>query len=87
MLNEACLTVLERLKTFKEFYFVKRNNCPFFPSSSALSVFPDSCPNFHVQPYATFSANLTHLNVLTNEITGLFSQQSMSDSYQLNLTW
>ena len=50
MINETCLTVFDRIKTFKELYFVKRNNCPIFPS--ALSVFPDSRPNFHVRPYA-----------------------------------
>ena len=85
MINETCFTVLEIIKAFKEIYFVKRNNSPFFPSS--LSVFPDSCPNFHVRPYVTISANQLHLNALTNEITGLFSQSSMSDSFQINLTW
>ena len=85
MINETCLTVFDRIKTFKELYFVKRNNCPIFPS--ALSVFPDSRPNFHVRPYVTLSANQTHLNTLTNEITALLSQSSMSGSYQLDLTW
>ena len=85
MINETCLAVLERIKTFKELYVVKRNNCPIFPS--ALSKFPDSRPNFHVRPYVTLSANQTHLNALSNEITGLFSQSSMSGSYQLVLTW
>ena len=85
MINEPCLTVFDRRKTFKELYFVKRNSCPIFPS--ALSVFPNSRPNFHVPPYVTFSANQTHLNVLTNEITALLSQSSMSGSYQLDLTW
>ena len=64
MINDTCLTVFDRIKTFKELYFVKRNNCPIFPS--ALSVFPDSRPNFHVRPYVTLSANQTHLNTLTN---------------------
>ena len=85
MINETCLTVFDRIKTFKELDFVKRNSCPIFPS--ALSVFPDSRPNFHVRPYVTLSANQTHLNVLTNEITDLLSQLSMSGSYQLDLTW
>ena len=85
MINETCLTVFDKLKTFKELYFVKRNNCPIFPS--ALSVFPDRCPNFHVRPYVSLSANQTHLNVLTNEITDLLRQSSMSGSYQLDLTW
>ena len=47
----------------------------------------DSRPNFRVRPYATLSANQTHLNALTNEITALLSQSSMSASYQLDLTW
>ena len=85
MINETCLIVFDRIKTFKEIYFVKRNNCQIFPS--ALSVFPDSRPNFHVQPYVTLSANQTHLNMLTNEITALLSQSSMSGSYQQDLTW
>ena len=81
MINETYLIVFDRVKTFKELNFVKRNNCPIFPS--ALSVFPD----FHVRPYVTLSANQTHLNSLTNEITALLSQSSMSGSYQLDLTW
>ena len=85
MINETCLTGFDRIKTFKELYFSKRNNCPIYPS--ALSVFPDSRPNFHVRPYVTLSANQTHLNALTNEITALLSQSSMSGSYQLDLTW
>ena len=85
MINETYLTVFDRIKTFKELYFLKRNNCPIFPS--ALSEFPDSRPNFHVRPYVTLSANQTHLNALTNEITALLSQSSMSASYQLDLTW
>ena len=85
MINETYLTVFDRIKTFKELNFVKRNNCPIFPL--ALSVFPDSRPNFHVRPYVTLSANQTHLNTLTNEITALLSQSSMSGSYQLDLTW
>ena len=85
MINETYLTVFDRIKTFKELNFVKRNNCPIFPS--ALSVFPDSRPNFHVRPYVTLSANQTHLNTLTNEITALLCQSSMSGSYQLDLTW
>ena len=72
MINETCLTVFDRIKTFKELYFFKRNNCPIIPS--ALSVFPESHPNFHVRTYVTLSANQTHLNVLTNEITALLSQ-------------
>ena len=84
MINETCLTVFDRIKTFKELYFVKRNNCPNFPS--ALSVFPDSRPNFHVRPFVTLSANQTHLYALTNEITALLSQSSMSGSYQLDLS-
>ena len=75
MINETCLTVFDRIKTFKELYFVKRNNCPIFPS--ALAVFPDSRPNFHVRPYVTLSANQTHLNVLFNEITAYLSHSSM----------
>ena len=85
MINETCLTVFNRIKTFKELYFLKRNICPIFPS--ALSVLPDSCPNFHVRPYVTLSANQTHLNALTYEITAFLSQSSMSGSYQLDLTW
>ena len=87
MINETCLTVFDRIKTFKELYFVNRNNCPIFPS--ALSVFLDSRPNFHVRPYVTLRANQTHLNTLTNENTALLSQSSMSGtcSYQLDLTW
>ena len=85
MINETYLTVFDRIKTFKELYFLKRNNCPIF--LSALSEFPDSRPNFHVRPYVTLSANQTHLNALTNEITALLSQSSMSASYQLDLTW
>ena len=85
MINETYLTVFDRIKTIKELYFFKRNNCPIFPS--ALSEFPDSRPNFHVRPYVTLSANQTHLNALTNEITALLSQSSMSASYQLDLTW
>ena len=81
MINETYLTVFDRIKTFKELYFLKRNNCPIFPS--ALSEFPDSRPNFHVRPYVTLSANHTHLNALTNEITASLSQSS----YQLDLTW
>ena len=52
-----------------------------------MSEFPDSRPNFHVRPYVTLSANQTHLTALTNEITALLSQSSMSGSYQLDLTW
>ena len=85
MINETYLIVFDRIKTFKELYFLKNNNCPIFPS--ALSEFPDSRPNFHVLPYVTLSANQTHLNALTNEITALLSQSSMSASYQLDLTW
>ena len=85
MINETYLTVYDRIKTFKEFYFLKINNRPIFPS--ALSEFPDSRPNFHVRPYVTLSANQTHLNALTNEITALLSQSSMFGSYQLDLTW
>ena len=85
MINQTYLTVLDRIKTFKALYFLKRNNCPIFPS--ALSEFPDSRPNFYVRPYVTLSANQTHLNALTNEITALLSQSSMSASYQLDLTW
>ena len=85
MINETCLTVFDRIKTYQELYFLKRNICPIF--SSALSVFPDSRPNFHVRPYVTLSANQTHLNALTNEITALLSKSSMSGSYQLDLTW
>ena len=85
MINETCLTVFDRIKTFKEVYFVKRNSCLIFPS--ALSVIPDSRPNFHVRPYVTLSANQTHLNTLTNEIIASLSQSSMSGSYQLDLTW
>ena len=85
MINETCLTVFDRIKTFKELYFVKRNKCPIFPSG--LSELPDSRPNFHVRPYVTLSANQTHLYALTNEITALLSQSSMSGSYQLDLTW
>ena len=85
MINETYLTVFDRIKTFKELYFLKRNKCPIFPS--ALSQFPDSRPNFHVRPYVTLSANQTHLNALTNEITALLSQSSMTASYQLDLTW
>ena len=81
MINETCLTVFDRIKTFKELYFLKRNNCPIFPS--ALSVFPNSRPNFHVRPYATLSANQ---NTLTNEITALLSLSSKCGSYQLDLT-
>ena len=55
MINETCLTVFDRIKTFEELYFLNRNNCPIFPS--ALSAFPDSRPNFHVLPYVTLSAN------------------------------
>ena len=84
MINETCLTVFNRIKTFKELYFLKRNNCPNFPS--ALSVFPDSRPNFHVPPYVSLRANQTHLNALTNEIAALLSQSNMSGSYQLDLT-
>ena len=80
MLNETYLTVLEGIKTFKELDFVKRNNCPIF--LSPLSIFPDSCPNFHVPSYVTLSANQTHLHVLTNEITAFLSQSSVSgDTY------
>ena len=79
------LNVFDRIKTFKELYFLKRSNCPNFPS--ALSVFPDRRPNFHVRPYVSLSANQTHLNALTNEITAQSSQSSMSGSYQLDLTW
>ena len=82
MINETCLTVFDRIKTFKELYLVKRNNCPIFPS--ALFVFPDSRPNFHVRPYVTLSSHQTHLNMLTNEITAVLS---MSGGYQLDLTW
>ena len=85
MINETYLTVFDRIKTFTELYFLKRNNCPIFPS--ALSEFPDSRPNFHVRPYVTLSANQTHLNALTNEITALLSQSSMFGSYQLDFTW
>ena len=85
MINETCLTVFDRIKTFKELYFSKRNNCPIFPS--AMSIFPDSSPDFHVRPYVTLSANQTHLNALTNEIKALLSQSIMSGSYQLDLTW
>ena len=85
MINETCLTVIDRMKAFKVLYFVKRNKCTIFPS--ALSVFPDSRPNFHVRPYVTLSAYQTHLNAITNEITALFSQSSMSGCYQLDLTW
>ena len=85
MINETYFTVFDRIKTFKELYFLKINNCPIFPS--ALSEFPESCPNFHVRPYVTLSANQTHLNAKTNEITALLSQSSMSASYQLDLTW
>ena len=86
MINETYLTVFDRIKTFKELYFFfKRNNCPIF--LSALSEFSNSRPNFHVRPYVTLSANQTHLNALTNEITDLLSQSSMSASYQLDLTW
>ena len=84
MIKELCLTVFDRIKTFKELYFLKRNNCPIFPS--ALSVFPDSRPDFHVRPYVTLSANQTHLNELTNEIRALLNQSNMSGSYQLDLT-
>ena len=75
----------DRIKKFKELYLVKRNKCLIFPS--ALSVFPDSRPNSHVRPYDTLNAYQTHLNVLTNKITALLSQSSMSGSYQLDLTW
>ena len=85
MINEPCLTVFDGIRTFKGLYFLKRNNCPIFPSS--LSEFPDSRPNFYVRPFVTLSANQTHLNALTNEITALLSQSSMSGSYQLDLTW
>ena len=85
MINETYLTVFVRIKTFIELFVLKRKNCPIFPS--ALSEFPDSRPNFHVPPYVTLSANQTHLNALTNEITALLSQSSMSGSYQLDLTW
>ena len=85
MINETYLTVFDRIKTFKELYFLKRNNYPIFPS--AQSEFPDSRPNFHVRPFVTLSANQTHLNALTNEITALLSQSSMLGSYQLDLTW
>ena len=85
MINETYLTVFDTIKTFKELYFLKRNYRPIFPS--ALSEFPDSRPNFHVRPYVTLSANQTHLNALTNEITALLSQSSMSGSYQLYFTW
>ena len=84
MINETCVLVFDRIKTFKELYFAKRNNCPIFPS--ALSVFPNRRPNFHVRPFVTLSANQTHLNALTNGITALLSQSSMSGSYQLDLT-
>ena len=84
MINETCLTAFDKIKTFEELYFVKRNICPIF--SSALSVFPDSRPNFHVPPYVTLNANQTLLNALTNEITALLSQSSMSGSYQQDLT-
>ena len=83
MINETCLTAFDKIKPFEELYFVKRNNCPIF--HSALSVFPNSRPNCHVRPYVTLSANQTHLNALTNEITTLLSQLSMSGSYQLDL--
>ena len=66
MINETCLTVFDRIKTFKELDFVKRNSCPIFPS--ALSAFPDSRPTFHVRAYVTLSANQTHLNALTNDV-------------------
>ena len=85
MINETCLTAFDKIKLFEEPYFVKRNNCLIFPS--ALSVFPDSHPNFHVPSNVTLSANQTHLNALTNEITALLSQSSMSGSYQLDLIW
>ena len=85
MIIETYLTVFDRIKTFKELYFLKRNNCPIFPS--ALSEIPDSRPIFHVRPYVTLSANQTHLNALTNEITALLSKSSMFGSYQLDLTW
>ena len=85
MINETYFTVFDRIKTFKQLYFLKRNNCPIFPS--ALSEFLDSRPNFNVRPYVTLSANQTHLNALTNEITALLSQSSMFGSYQLDLTW
>ena len=74
MINETCLTVFNRIKTFKELYFVKRNNCPIFPS--ALSEFPDNRPNFHVRPYVTLNANQTYSNALTNEISALLSQSA-----------
>ena len=83
--NETYLTIFDRIKTFKELYFLKINNRLIFPS--ALSEFPESSPNFHVRPYVTLSANQTHLNALTNEITALLSQSSMSASYQLDLSW
>ena len=82
MINKTGLTVFDRIKTFKELYFIKRNNSPIFPS--ALSVFPDSRPNFHIRPYVTLSANQTHLNALTNAITALLSHSSMPASYQLD---
>ena len=85
MINETYLTVFDRIKTFKELYVLKRNNCPIFPS--ALSEFPDSRPYFHVRPYVSLSASQTHLNALTNEITALLSQSSMSGSYQLDFNW
>ena len=85
MINEKYLTVFDRIKTFKELYFLKRNSCSIFPS--ALSEFPDSRPNFHVRPHVTLSADQTHLNALTNEITALLSQSSMFGSYQLDLIW
>ena len=85
MINETCLTAFDKIKLFEELYFVKRNNCPIFPS--ALSVFPDSRPNLHVPSYVTLSANQTHLNALTNEITALLSQSIMSGSYHLDSTW
>ena len=85
MINETYLTVFDRIKTFKELYFLKRNNCPIFPS--ALSEFPISRPNFLVRPYVTLSANQTLLNALTNDLTALLSQSSMFRSYQLDLTW
>ena len=40
-----------------------------------------------VTDYAALSANQTHLNALTNDITALLSQLSLSGSYQLDLTW
>ena len=38
-----------------------------------MSVFPDSRPNLNVGTYVTLSANQTHLNVLTTEITALLT--------------